>query len=91
MKLMRITTGVALLATLAACGGGEFTVRDGPQAVHPSGSTLASGHQQAAAPQVQSIHHIVIVQTAKPCHDNRHCGHRTSRYGANDGSRPIID
>ncbi|GLQ25712.1 hypothetical protein [Sulfitobacter pacificus] len=91
MKPLRLTAGAALIATLSACGGGETVVRNGPQAVHPSPSQLAQRPHKQAAPRIQSVHHIIIVKTANPCHETQSCGHHTARSRANDGSTPIID
>lgn len=58
MTPLRLTVTILSLATLAACGGrGDVTVRNGPQAVHPSPSALAQGTavaQSAPAPVVQT-------------------------------------
>ncbi|WP_370402367.1 hypothetical protein [Sulfitobacter sp. JB4-11] len=43
MTYLRATSAIALTLTLAACGGGDIVVRDGPQAVHPSPFPLAQG------------------------------------------------
>ncbi|KHA51467.1 hypothetical protein [Sulfitobacter geojensis] len=82
-------TGVVLglAGFLAACGGGEMTVRDGPQAVHPSGSFLANGTYVAlqgdnTAPAVSCHHHT------HKCHASS--GHHYTS-SVNDGSTPIID
>ncbi len=90
MTPLRLTASALALATLTACGGGDLYVRDGPQAVHPSPSALASGARHSA-PQVQSVHHIVIINTTTPCGHTRHCAHHKKYHGGNDGSRPIVD
>lgn len=64
MTLLRTSSAIALTLTLAACGGGEIIVRDGPQAVHPSPSTLAQG---TATPHCHDHHN-------KGCHGHAHDG-----------------
>lgn len=49
MTLTRSLIATGCLAALAACGGDAPTVRDGPQAVHPSPSPLAQGTAPALA------------------------------------------
>lgn len=76
MTTLRLIGTTLTLATLAACGGrGDVTVRNGPQAVHPSPSALAQGTtvavtQPATAPMTQTYTYTPI---------------------AGDGSQPIID
>jgi threonine dehydrogenase-like Zn-dependent dehydrogenase len=93
MRFTRPITAASLIGVLAACGGGEEpSVRNGPQAVHPSPSALASGVRAAPqAAQVTSVQHIVIINATIPCGENQNCRRGKSSYGPNDGSRPIID
>jgi hypothetical protein len=84
-----IRTGIVLglAGLLAACGGSDLSVRNGPQAVHPSGSFLANGTYVAL--QGDNL------APAAGCHHHTHNCHTSSRHhytsGANDGSTPIID
>jgi len=64
MTFLRASSALAFTLTLAACGGGEVPVRDGPQAVHPSPSTLAQG---TATPTCHS-------HSGKGCHGHAHDG-----------------
>ncbi|MCX7561029.1 hypothetical protein OS190_15780 [Sulfitobacter sp. F26204] len=92
MTTIRFIAGTALIATLAACGGGDFTVRDGPQAVHPSSSALARGTQQGETSTGEAVFYIPVADpVAAPCDQTYSCGQPVSHYGANDGSTPIID
>lgn len=93
MTLPRLSAAAALIGLLSACGGdGDTSVRNGPQAVHPSPSALASGTSGlSAAPQISSIQHIVIINTTSPCAQTKSCGRGRTGYTSNDGSQPIID
>ena len=64
MTNLRAASALILTLTLAACGGGEIVVRDGPQAVHPSPSALAQG---TATPHCHQHGH-------KGCHGHAHDG-----------------
>ncbi|KIN60150.1 hypothetical protein Z945_1117 [Sulfitobacter noctilucae] len=91
MTPLRLTVTAFALASLAACGS-DYSVRTGPQEVHPSTSRLASG-AGAVRPraQVTSIQQITVINVTTPCAAHKHCG--TGYHGGhkNDGSRPIID
>lgn len=75
MTFLRTSSAIALTLTLAACGGGEIVVRDGPQAVHPSPSALAQGTAATTCHRYRHYH-----QHYKGCHGYAHYG-----------SAPIID
>lgn len=94
MTPLRMTAATLALATLTACGGGDVSVRNGPQEVHPSPSRLASGAVATAATpkaQVTSVQQITIINVTAPCAAHKTCNkghHRGHKY---DGSRPIVD
>ena len=77
MTLTRLTAATTLLAALAACGGAEMTVRDGPQAVHPSPFPLAQGSAAVTANATAMVDPAPAPALYVPA--------------ANDGSQPIID
>ena len=93
MTFTRLSAAASVIGLLSACGGGgDPSVRNGPQAVHPSPSALASGTNGVnATPQVASIQHNVIVNSTPPCAQTKSCGHGGRGYSANDGSQPIVD
>ncbi len=93
MTPLRLTVTSLALAALAACGGYDnLEVRNGPQAVHPSTSRLASGvTDQAEAAQITSIQQITIVNVTAPCAAHKTCHHGHHKGHKYDGSRPIVD
>ncbi|MEP5728440.1 MAG: hypothetical protein ABJL67_03590 [Sulfitobacter sp.] len=87
MSQTKILTATLLLSALAACGGNDLTVRDGPQAVHPSTSFLANGTFVPVEGQT-------VAATGTPCsyHDHHQCNQTHGHGGhGHDGSTPIID
>ncbi len=82
MTPSRLIVTTLALAVLTACGGGDgYTVRNGPQAVHPSPSALAQGVVTSPA----------VVQTGTCGYQGHHCQTHAYHHHANDGSQPIID
>jgi hypothetical protein len=79
MTFFRMTLTALPLAALTACGGGDFEVRDSPQAVHPSPYPLAQGV-------------VPVAQSTQTCSHHGHaCHHKHHKSHGNDGSRPIVD
>ncbi|KIN63669.1 hypothetical protein Z946_2542 [Sulfitobacter noctilucicola] len=91
MTPLRLTVTAVALASLAACGS-DYSVRNGPQDVHPSPSRLASGAMaETTAPEITSVQHITVVNVTAPCAAHKSCHHGQYSGHKNDGSRPIVD
>jgi uncharacterized lipoprotein YajG len=99
MTVLRISTAL-WLGLLAGCSTPDLAVRNGPQAVHPSTSALASGGSVvvtgAAQPTVVSANTVtvgdaVIVLESDTALAPAPAQTLTYTPGPLDGSQPIID
>ncbi len=102
MTVLRISTALGLGLIFAGCSTPDLAVRNGPQAVHPSTSALASGGSVvatgAAQPTVVSANTVtvggaVIVLETDTAAATAPTPAQTLTYtpGPLDGSQPIID